>query len=114
MLPRSRLPIRSIGIWLAMVKPQVYRDNEEAVKAFVKERDEVLLRADLDEVIAFQRKHDPDIESLRTMPRLYQEAGMHKAITAVKTLPREHRMKSKRWLVERGYSSFDDRDLNDA
>lgn len=83
------------------------------IEAFVKERNEVLLRADLDEVVAFQKKHNPDMDWDAMDPRSW-EVGMHKAITAVPALPREHRMKSKRWLAERGYRSFDDGDLSDA
>lgn len=98
-----------------MGKEQVYRDNAKAIEAFVKERDEVLLRADLDEVMAFHRKHSPDVVSyLQSMPRINQEAGMHKAITAVTSLPRPHRLKSKAWLRENGFTSLDDGDLNDG
>jgi hypothetical protein len=87
--------------------------TEKSVDDFVKERNEVLLRADLDEVIAFQKKHNPG-SGWEVAPREVHEVGMHKAITAVLNLPRSHRMKSKRWLTERGYKSFDDGDLNDA
>jgi hypothetical protein len=98
-----------------MAKEQVYQDNEKAIEAFVKERDEVLLRADLDEVMTFHRKHNPDVVSyLETMPRINQEAGMHKAITAIRSLPRQHRLKSKQWLRDHGYPSLDDGDLTDA
>lgn len=87
--------------------------DDDKIAAFVKERNEVLLRADLDEVAAFQKKHNPDMD-WDAVPRHIQEVGMHKAITAVSHLPRPHRMKSKRWLTERGYKSFDDGDLTDA
>jgi hypothetical protein len=85
----------------------------DKITDFVTERNEVLLRADLDEVVAFQKKHNPGMD-WQNVPRHIQEVGMHKAITAVLNLPRSHRMKSKRWLTERGYKSFDDGDLNDA
>lgn len=33
---------------------------------------------------------------------------IHQAITAVGTLPKEFRLKSKRWLISRGYGPLDD------
>jgi hypothetical protein len=89
------------------------KTTEQTVQDFVKERNEVLLRADLDEVVAFQKKYNEGMD-WSSVPRHIQEVGMHKAITAVTILPRQHRLKSKRWLTERGYQSFDDGDLNDA
>ncbi len=83
------------------------------IETFVRERDAVLLRADLDEVVAFQRKHNPHI-NWDSFSHEESEVGMHKAITAVPSLPRQHRMKSKHWLAQRGYRSFDDGDLSDA
>jgi hypothetical protein len=94
-------------------KEQVYRDNEKAVEAHVKARNEALLSGDLDRVMEFQKKHNPEFD-WGSMPRISAEAGMHKAITAVTDLPRPHRMKSKQWLREHGFHSLDDGDLNDA
>ncbi len=41
-------------------------------------------------------------------------AGIHKARTALKTLPMEARIESKQWLTERGMSSLDDGDVSQA
>ena len=42
-------------------------------------------------------------------PKAFWE-GVHKARTAMKDLPLEDRLLSKRWLVERGFHSLDDGD----
>jgi hypothetical protein len=98
-----------------MTKEQVYLDNQEAIDAFVRERDEVLLSGDLDRVIALHKKHNPDwAHNWGGISRKDLEVGMHKAITAVKSLPRQHRMQSKRWLADHGYKSWDDGDLTDS
>ena len=88
-------------------------DIETVIKDFVRERNEVLLTGDINKVVAFQKKHSPNID-WDLMPLLHKIAGMHKAITAVPSLPREHRMKSKHWLIQHGYKSMDDGDLTDA
>lgn len=98
-----------------MTKEQIIAAMKERAEAFCKERDEVLLSGDLDRVIEFQKKYNPRLsEVIDSFSREKQEAGMHKAITAMPSLPRSHRMKSKHWLVEHGYQSWDDGDLNDA
>lgn len=85
---------------------------QEKVAAFVKERDEMLLACDVDQMLAFYKKHNP------TMPmpsdRIVAEMMLHKARTGVRTLPREERMRSAKWLRERGCSTFDDGELTDA
>lgn len=83
------------------------------IEEFVKERNEVLLSGDLDRVMQFQKKHNPGID-WEKMPESSRLAGMHKAITAVVALPRDYRMKSKRWLAQYGYKSLDDGDLSDV
>lgn len=82
------------------------------LRAFLKERDEVLMSLDVDRVMAFHAKHNPgsDVHNDREAA----EVGMHKARTACLSLPREARMLSKRWLSERGYKSMDDGDLTDG
>jgi hypothetical protein len=78
------------------------------IEEFLRERNEMLLACDIDRSIAFWAKHSPD----RPFPnREAAEAGLHKARTAVRSLPREERLRSKRWLDERGMSSWDDGDL---
>jgi hypothetical protein len=81
---------------------------EAEIKAFVKERDEMLMAADIDRLIAFHEKHNPG----RTFScREVAEVSLHKARTAAKSLPIEYRIESKRWLSERGYTSLDDGEL---
>lgn len=70
---------------------------EAEIKAFVKERDEMLLACDVDRCIAFHKKHNPGI---KIHSRELAEVAMHKARTAAKTLPKAERKKSKQWLRE--------------
>lgn len=84
---------------------------DEEIKTFVKERDAALLSLDVDRVIALHVKHNP---GLPTPSREVMELSMHKAITAARSLPREFRMSSKKWLQERGSTSMDYGDLSDA
>lgn len=84
----------------------------EAIAAFVKERNEVLLSGDIDRLLAFHAKHNPG--SMTFSSREVAEVAMHKARTACVGLPIEARLASNRWLRERGYSTFDDGNLNDA
>lgn len=84
---------------------------EAEIKAFVKERDEMLLACDVDRCIAFHEKHNP---GLKFPSRAIAEAAMHKARTAVKTLPKAERKKSKQWLKDHNMDTMpmDDGDLD--
>lgn len=79
------------------------------IKKWLKERDEVLLSGDIDQMVAFYKKHSPD----RFIPasRDVLEHSMHLAITGAKSLPLEYRQKSKQWLTSRNYLSMDEGDL---
>lgn len=88
----------------AMLKPE-----EAEIKAFVAERDEVLLACDVDRMIALHTKYNPGSRTF--ISREIAEIALHKARTVAKSLPIESRLASKRWLSERGYSSLDDGDL---
>jgi len=85
------------------------KDLEDQIKAFVKERDEMLLANDVDKAIEFHKKHNPH----RPPPsgREMAEIGLHKARTAARSLPIEERKKSKNWLTARGYNSLDEGDI---
>lgn len=85
---------------------------QQEIADFVKERDEMLLACDVDRMLAFYKKHNPELP----MPseHVVAEMMLHKARTGVKSLPRDERMKSARWLKDRGYTTLDDDDLNDA
>jgi hypothetical protein len=81
--------------------------RKDKIAAFCKERDALLLEADVDKVIEFIFKHSGS----RPTSREAGEAAMHKAITAVPSLPIEHRRKSHRWLIEHNCTTLDDGDL---
>ncbi len=81
---------------------------EAEIKAFVKERDEMLIAGDIDRCIAFQKKHSPQV---RIPARDIVEISLHKARTGAKSLPMSYRIESKKWLSDRGYQSMDDGDL---
>lgn len=80
---------------------------EDEIRAFVRERDEMLLACDVDEAMAFHAKWNPGY----TQRREIAEIGLHKARTAALSLPMEERVKSYRWLTERGYGSLDGGDV---
>lgn len=84
-------------------------DDLADIKAFVKERDEMLMAGDIDRCIAFHEKHNPGIRAFPN--RLVAEISLHKARTAAKTLPVSFRSESKKWLTDRGYASWDDGDV---
>jgi len=79
------------------------------VAAYVKARDAVLLRGDVDECMTFLRLHNPQLPPPSS--RMVAEMTMHKAITGAKSLPIAYRRASKHWLQRRGFRSFDDGDL---
>ena len=86
-----------------MVTEQVQAE----IAAFVVERDEVFLSMDRQRILDFYTRYE--------IPRPSSEevmwASVHKARTGNRNLPMEARSESKRWLLERGYSSFDDGDV---
>jgi len=77
----------------------------DEIKTFVKERDEMLLANDIERCHAFYAKHSP---SQPKMPDDVCQIAIHKARTGAKSLPKEARLESKRWLLERNYTSLDD------
>lgn len=77
---------------------------KERVDAFVKERNRVLSSGNIDTVLAWAKRRGLPLPK----DPLMQEAGMHKSITACEDLDIELRRKSKAWLIERGFKSFDD------
>lgn len=85
---------------------------EAEIKAFVIERDAMLLDCDVNRMIAFHAKYNPNSPRFRN--REVAEAALHKARTGALSLPIEARLQSKRWLNERNMSSLDDGDLSDA
>ena len=84
-------------------------DVAAKIKAFVAERDEMLMACDIDRMLAFHAKHHPYSPGFSS--REVAEIALHKTRAGAKSLPIEARLLSKRWLAERGYSSVDDGDL---
>lgn len=84
-------------------------EAEAEIKAFVKERDEMLMAGDIDRLIAFHEKHNPGIRAFSN--RDVAEISLHKARTGALSLPFVFRIESKKWLSERGYTSMDDGEL---
>ncbi len=80
----------------------------DEIQQFVKERDKALLSRDFRKVQAFQEKWNPDVP---LMTDVVAEIAMHKARTGSLGLPKEERRVSRIWLETRGYSTFDDGDL---
>lgn len=78
------------------------------IEQYVKERDEALMSLDNGKIKAFFAKFNGSGEPPRD--DVFWVA-VHKAITGASTLPIEFRRKSKVWLEERGFKSFDDGDL---
>jgi hypothetical protein len=77
--------------------------------SFNAERNAALLTGDIDVVRAFRNKWNPGAPQPSNLT--VELAAMHKAITAIVTLPIEYRRQSKQWLTEHGYQSEDDGDL---
>lgn len=78
------------------------------IKQFNKDRNEALLSMNKEKIIAYLAKYGQQFHSDDNI----FWAGVHKARTAIPSLPFAERMVSKRWLDERGLSSFDDGDLS--
>ena len=79
----------------------------DELKAFVKARDEMLLKGSIDDLRAFMQAYDmPFPEDDKSA-----ELTLHKTITAAVDLPMEYRRKSKQWLLERGCMPLDDGDV---
>lgn len=82
-------------------------DPVMTLQEFNEKRNKLLLAYDREGLRRFLRS--------RKMPyprdNLTMEITMHKSITAVLTLPKAFRQKSKDWLTERGLQSLDDGDL---
>jgi hypothetical protein len=82
--------------------------DEEKIKAYNAARNAMLLRGDPQELIDFQIAHGLEPASSLAVA----EIMVHKCRTAVLDLPPEVRKASWQWLMERGYSTFDDGDFS--
>ncbi len=75
---------------------------------FKRERNEALLSMDEEKIRGMVRKWN-GIEMQKNPASFW--LSVHKAITGNKDLPLEFRNKSKAWLNERGFHSWDDGEL---
>jgi hypothetical protein len=82
-------------------------DLHMSIREFNEKRNKLLMAHDLEGLRKFLRE--------RKMPcpkdNMTMLVTMHKSITAVLSLPKEFRQRSKDWLTQRGLQSLDDGDL---
>jgi hypothetical protein len=83
----------------------------DEIAKFNAERNAMLLKGDLDELLAFVRREKPDYVPT---DRHVLEILLHKSRTGVASLPIEVRAASKCWLIERGYRPWDDGDVGSS
>jgi hypothetical protein len=74
------------------------------IAALLKERDACLLALDEPRIRAYFLKYNR--QTMPTDEELFW-ASVHKARTAIATLPRAARLESKAWLEQRGFHSLD-------
>ena len=82
--------------------------QDEKTKHYVNELGQVLLTKDDNKLKAHMRKWNINIPKSDMIFQIMK----HKAITGRIDLPIELRKKSKQWLTERSYMSFDDGELS--
>ena len=78
------------------------------LETFLRERDSALLSMDEQQIRAYFLKYNSDAGP--SDPDVFWR-GIHKARTAIKTLPMEERQKSKRWLLDHGSEPMDDGEI---
>ena len=78
------------------------------LQAYIRERNEMLCKDDVDAMIVFFAKYNP---GHKFSSRVAAEATMHKTRTAIPALPIELRKASHAWLKKRHLHSLDDGDL---
>lgn len=81
---------------------------EAQIAQFNQERNGALLSMDEQKIRAMVKKWNGT--DMPDHPLTFW-GGVHKAITGVQSLPLEFRRKSKAWLDEHGFKSFDDGEL---
>jgi hypothetical protein len=82
-------------------------NQDEKIFGYLRERDEMLRKRSIIVLREFMRKWNlptPDKDEIAWIT-------LHKTITSVGTLPMEDRIRSKKWLLDRGYHSYDDGDV---
>ena len=84
-------------------------ETEARLQQFLRDRIDALLSMDEDKIRAFHTKYNPG-GLLPLHPEAFWRA-VHKAITAIPTIPMNKRVESKRWLIEHGSAPMDDGDV---
>lgn len=79
------------------------------IEDFIKERNKALLSLNEENIRAFHRKWNE--REMTSNPVVFW-GSIHKAITGIKSFPKEFRQKSKDWLTQNGLKSLDDGDLS--
>src|SRR5215510_14599081 len=79
------------------------------IHVYVKKRNEMLLLRSPRALMRFMKLYTSRVPSSLAVA----EITMHKAISAVESLPSDFRLESEQWLEARGLISFADGDLND-
>ena len=82
--------------------------NKLSFLEYAKRRDEVLMTADPLKLARFIF----EVKGCLFANMALTELAMHRAITATPSLPIAHRIVSKRWLLDRGYRSWDNDKLD--
>ena len=78
------------------------------VEQFRRDRDEALASLDEERIREFFRKYNAG--SLSRRPAMFWET-VHRYITAIRSLPTELRVASKKWLTDRGLEPMDNGEL---
>jgi hypothetical protein len=85
-------------------------NNDPNFEQFKLDRHEALLSLDREKIRAYMLKYNVPCPPTEEMFWI----SVHKARTALLTLPRRSRRQSKQWLAARGYHSMDDGDLSEG
>lgn len=73
----------------------------ESIQNYVAERDRLVIEGDMDKIIAFMRKHNPNLQYFPNKETA--EIMLHKCRVAIKSIPEEMRKASEEWLKAHGY-----------
>ena len=79
------------------------------IQKYQKKRDEMLLKCDPEALREFVRDNSEQfdehyVKAITSAPVNILEMTLHKAIVNTKSLPKERRNESAKWLLDRGYS----------
>jgi hypothetical protein len=81
----------------------------ETVQEYVKARDKVLLNGKLEDLREFLKERNMPCPKRKDVLTVV----WHQCITASENLPKDYRRISRKWLIDKGYRSLDNGDLED-